>query len=89
MLLLPNGLGAGSPAGVEEHVQTDIGFSRHLGDLACLLGRFPVGDTGLPTPGLNGALVRLGANPTSATEVPPSEGNEVRRDGRLEVVAPS
>jgi len=32
MLLLPYGLGAGSPAGVEEHVQTDIGFSRNLGD---------------------------------------------------------
>ena len=32
MLLLPHGLGAGSPAGVEEHVQTDIGFSRNLGE---------------------------------------------------------
>jgi hypothetical protein len=28
-----------------------------------------------------------GANRTSATEVPPSEGNEARRDGRQEVVA--
>jgi len=45
--------------------------------------------TGLPTPGLGGALVRRGANATSATEVPPNEGNEVRWDGRQEVVAPS
>ena len=50
-------------------------------------GEFPAGDTGLPTPGLGGALVRRGANATSATEVPPNEGNEVRRDGRQEVIA--
>ena len=43
----------------------------------------------LNAPCLGGALVRRGANQTSATEVPPNEGNEVRRDGRLEVVAPS
>jgi hypothetical protein len=35
------------------------------------------------------ALVHRGANPTSATEVLPNEGNEVRWDGRQEVVAPS
>ncbi len=64
-------------------------MNRNLGDLARLLGRFPGGDTGLPTPGLGGALVRRGANVTSATEVPPSEGNEARWDGRLEVAAPS
>jgi hypothetical protein len=43
--------------------------------------RIPAGDTGSPTPGLGGALVRQGANSTSETEVPPSEGNEVRWDG--------
>ena len=43
--------------------------------------QYPDGDTGLSTPGLGGVLVRQGANLTSATEVSPSEGNEVRRDG--------
>ena len=66
-----------------------LGFPRNLGDLARLLGNFPGGDTGLPTPGLGGALVRWGANATSETEVPPNDGNGVRWDGRLEVVAPS
>ena len=74
--------GASSPAGVGlEHVQTDIRFPKNLGEPCSLLGEFPAGDTGLPTPGLGGALVRQGAKATSATEVPPSEGNEVRRDG--------
>ena len=63
-------------------------MSRNLGDPPSPR-RFPAGDTGLPTPGLGGALVRRGANITSATEVPPNDGNDVRRDGRLEVVAPS
>jgi hypothetical protein len=35
--------------------------------------KFPGGDTGSPTPGLDGALVRQGAKATSATEVPPNE----------------
>ncbi len=64
-------------------------MNRNLGDPTRLLGRFPDGDTGLTTPGLDGALVRRGAKSTSATEVPPNEGNEVRWDGRQEVVAPS
>ncbi len=34
------------------------------------------------------ALVRRGAKSTSATEVPPSEGNEARWDGRQEVIVP-
>ena len=33
-------------------------------------------------------LVRRGANITSTTEVPPSEGNEARWDGRQEVIVP-
>jgi hypothetical protein len=33
-------------------------------------------------------LVRRGANTASTTEVPPSEGNEVRWDGRQEVIVP-
>jgi hypothetical protein len=58
-----------------------FGFSKNLGEACSLLGKFPAGDTGLPTPGLGGALVRRGAKGTSGTEVPPSEGNEVRWDG--------
>ena len=34
---------------------------RNLGEPRSLLGEFPAGDTGLPTPGLGGALVRQGA----------------------------
>ena len=36
-------------------------FPRNLGEPCLLLGEFPVGDTGLPTPGLGGALGRQGA----------------------------
>jgi hypothetical protein len=56
-------------------------MNRNLGEPCSLLGESRTGDTGSPTPGLDGALVRQGANPTSETEVPPSEGNEVRWDG--------
>jgi hypothetical protein len=56
-------------------------MNRNLGEPCSLLGEFPAGDTGLPTPGPGGALVRQGAKRASASEVPPSEGNEVRRDG--------
>ncbi len=56
-------------------------MNRNLGEPCSLLGEIPAGDTGLPTPGLGGALARQGAKSASASEVPPSEGNEVRRDG--------
>jgi hypothetical protein len=56
-------------------------FPRNLGEPCSLLGESRNGDTGLPTPGLDGSLVRQGAKTTSETEVPPSEGNEVRRNG--------
>ncbi len=82
--------GASSPAGVGlEHGRRIIEVPQELGRSCCFLGNIPDGDTGLLTPGLGGALVRPGANLTSATEVSPSEGNEVRRDGQQEVVAPS
>jgi len=82
--------GASSPAGVGlEHVQTDDWGSPGTWEIPLLPRQHPDGDTGLSTPGLVGALVRQGANRTSATEVSPSEGNEVRRDGQQEVVAPS
>ena len=64
-----------------------IEIPQELGSSCRFLGNVPVGDTGLTTPGLGGALVRQGAKPASASEVPPSEGNEARRDGRQEVVA--
>jgi hypothetical protein len=61
-------------------------MNRNLGD-PVVSSAIPGWSTGLPTPGLGGALVRQGANTTSATEVSPSEGNEVRWDERQEVVA--
>ena len=84
----PNRSGANSPAGVGlEHVQTDNRGSPGTWEILLLPRRQPDGDTGLPTPGPDGALVRQGANTTSATEVSPNEGNEVRRDGHQEVIA--
>jgi hypothetical protein len=59
----PQWSGVSSPAGVGlEHVQTDNWFPRNLGEPCSLLGEFPAGDTGLTTPGLDGALVCRGAN---------------------------
>ena len=69
------------PASVWNMADELLRFPRNLGESYLFLGRLPDGDTGLPTPGLGGALVRPGANTTSATKVSPSEGNEVRRDG--------
>ncbi len=42
-------------------------MNRNLGESCSLLGESPAGDTGLPTPGLGGALVRQGAKTTSET----------------------
>ncbi len=42
-----------------------IEIPQELGRSFRLLNETPVGDTGLPTPGLGGALVRQGANLTS------------------------
>ncbi len=64
-----------------------IEILQELGSSCRFLGSIPAGDTGSTTPGLDGALVRRGANATSATEVPPNNGNGVRWDGQLEVVA--
>ena len=75
--------GASSPAGVGwEHVQTDNRGSPGTWESPTLL----LGKSRLEIPGYQlqasgGALVRQGANTTSAPEVSPSEGNEVRRDG--------
>ena len=40
-------------------------MNRTLGGPARFLSEFPAGDTGLPTPGLGGALVHRGAKRTS------------------------
>ena len=61
------------PASVWNMANGSLRFPRNLGEPCSLLGEFPAGDTGLPTPGLGGALVRRGANTTSGTEVPPNE----------------
>ena len=58
-----------------------IGVPQELARSCRFLGDIPEGGTGLPTPGLGGALVRRGAKTTSATEVLPNEGNEARQDG--------
>ena len=89
MLLHRNGLvQVVLPASVWNMCKRTIEIPQELERSCRLLGNFPDGATGLPTPGFGGALVRQRANPTSATEVPPNEGNEVRRDGRQEIVAP-
>jgi hypothetical protein len=82
------GLASAVPPESKTMCKRTIEIPQELGRSRCLLGNIPAGDTGLPTPGLGGALVPRGAKATSATEVPPSEGNEVRRDGRQEVIAP-
>ena len=64
-----------------EHGKRITEVPQELGRTLFAPRRIPVGDTGSPTPGSDGALVRQRAKTTSATEVPPSEGNEVRRDG--------
>ncbi len=86
MLLLHIGSGASSPAGVEEHEQTDNRVVQELGRSCRLLGKFPAGVPGEQLQASTAVLVCRGANRTSATEVPPSEGNEARWDGRQEVV---
>jgi len=61
----PQWSGAAVPPESTEHVQTDIGVLQELGRSCRLLSEIPAGDTGLPTPGFNGALVRWGAKRTS------------------------
>ena len=61
---------------------------QELGRSCRSLGSIPAGDTGSPTPGLGEALMRQGAKRVSETGVLPINGNEVRRDGRQEVIAP-
>ncbi len=65
-----------------------IGVPQELGRSCRLLGKFPVGVTGLPTPGLGGGCSSAEERKERVpTEVPPSEGNEARWEGRQEVAA--
>src|SRR6516165_12828070 len=48
-----------------EHGKRALGVPQELGRSCRLLRGIPAGDTGLPTPGLGGALVRRGAKRTS------------------------
>jgi hypothetical protein len=50
------------PASVWNMCKRIIEVPQELGRSCCFLGNIPDGDTGLPTPGLDGALVRRGAN---------------------------
>ena len=88
MLLLHTGLVQAVLPESKNMCKRTIGVPQELGRSCRFLGKFPAGATGSPTPGLGGALVRRGANATSATEVLPSEGNEARWDGRQEVIVP-
>ena len=48
-----------------EHGKRTFGVPQELGISCRFLSEIPAGDTGLPTPGLGGALVRRGAKRTS------------------------
>ena len=87
-LLLLIRSGASSPAGVEEHVQTDIWVLQELERSCRLLGNIRPELPGEQLQASAAVLVRRGANTASTTEGPPSEGNEVRWEGRQEVVMP-
>ena len=63
-----------------------IGLSKNLGGPAVSSANSRPELPGEQLQASAAVLVRRGANITSATEVPPSEGNEARRDGRQEVV---
>jgi hypothetical protein len=71
--------------------QKQSGFPRNLGDPDRLhgkhaaLGRSPHHKYSRSTVA---ASCTVGAKPKTHRVVPPSEGNEVRREGRQEVVAP-
>jgi hypothetical protein len=67
-LLLLIRSGASSPAGVEEHVQTDIWVLQELERSCRLLGNIPAGVTGSSTPGFGGG-----------TRPPRSEHSEYNR----------
>jgi hypothetical protein len=70
--------------------QKHSGFPRNLGDPAVSTGLFGFCGMAEPKDPWPCAVVSCaaGAKPKTLRVVPPSEGNEVRREGRQEVVAP-
>jgi hypothetical protein len=78
--------GTHRPAGVEEHEQTGMGAPQELGRTCQLHGRIPGGRYRVTNSRLGqGALPRCREIESgSAPVVPPSEGNEARREGRQE-----
>ena len=81
-LLRRNGLTQAVPPESEWNMANgQLRFPRNLGEPCSLLGESRLEIPGYQLQALTAALVRQGAKTTSETEVPPSEGNEVRRDG--------
>src|SRR5262249_50874937 len=81
----------GSPAGVEEQGKEAMGVSQELGRSCRLHGiiRPFRGRRTQSTPGSPSLRCATGgAKPKAHRVVPPSKGNEARREGRQEVVAP-
>ena len=65
-----------------------LGFSKNLGGPAVSSSFSRPETPGYQLQASAAALVCRRANITSATEMPPSEGNEARWDGRQEVIVP-
>jgi hypothetical protein len=65
VLLHRNGLVREVPPASTEHGERTFGVPQEPGRSCRFLCEIPAGDTGLPTPGLGGALVRRGAKRTS------------------------
>ena len=88
MLLHCTGLVSAVLPASTEHGKRIWGFPRNLGD--------PVVSSAQSRPELPGYQLQVSGAHSSAVkrkervsaEVPPSEGNEVRRDGRQDVIAP-
>ena len=64
-LLHRNGLVRAVLPASTEHGERTLGVPQELGRSCRFLCEFPAGDTGITTPGLDGALVRRGAKRTS------------------------
>ena len=71
-----------------EHGKRTIGVPQELGSSCRLLSEIPVG---VPGDQLQASAAHSSAGERTErvnAKVPPNEGNEVRRDGRQEVIAP-
>ena len=88
MLLHLNGLVHAVPPESKNMCKRTFGFSKNLRDPVVSSAISRSESPGNQLQASAAVLVRRGANTASTTEVPPSEGNEVRWDGRQEVVMP-